>query len=63
MEQNENSLIAFEKISKAVDRTIDDFQHVGMQVHELSDIVETIGTSTKSLEHAAGKLEETLQTF
>lgn len=63
IEQNENSLIAFEKISNAVDETIDDFQHVGMQVRELSHIVETIGTSTKSLEHAAGKLEETLQTF
>jgi heam-based aerotactic trancducer len=63
IEQNDNSIIAFEKISKAVEKTIGDFQHVGMQVRELSHIVETIGTSTKSLEHAAGKLEETLQTF
>ena len=63
IEQNETSLIAFEKISSAVDNTIDDFQHVGMQVRELSHLVETIGASTKSLELAAGKLEETLQTF
>ena len=63
IDQNESSLIAFEKISKAVDKTIEDFQHVGMQVRDLSHIVETIGDSTKSLEHAAGKLEETLQTF
>ncbi|AWE06141.1 chemotaxis protein [Lysinibacillus sp. 2017] len=63
MEQNEQSLVAFEKISKAVDTTIDDFQHVGMQVRALDNIVETIGESTKSLEQAAGKLEETLQRF
>ena len=63
IEQNENSLTAFEKISNAVDKTINDFQHVGMQVRDLSHIVETIGMSTKSLEHAASKLEETIQTF
>ena len=63
IEQNEHSLIAFEKISNAVDTTIDDFQHVGMQVRALNNLVETIGESTKSLEQAAGKLEETLQTF
>lgn len=63
IEQNESSLIAFEKISTAVEKTIDDFQHVGMQVQALNHLVETIGKSTKSLEQAAGKLEETLQTF
>ena len=61
--QNEHSLIAFEKISNAVDTTIEDFEHVGKQVRELKNIVETIGQSTKSLEYASSKLEETLQTF
>ncbi|MGN7477033.1 protoglobin domain-containing protein [Solibacillus silvestris] len=61
--QNEQSLVAFEKISSAVEMTIDDFEHVGKQVRDLKDIVATIGQSTKSLEHAASKLEETIQTF
>ncbi|WP_274308906.1 globin-coupled sensor protein [Solibacillus daqui] len=61
--QNEHSLIAFDKISTAVDLTINDFEHVGKQVRELKHIVETIGESTKSLEHAASKLEETIQTL
>lgn len=61
--QNEQSLVAFEKISSAVDSTIEDFSHVGKQVRELNGVVETIGESTKSLEHAATKLEETIQTL
>lgn len=61
--QNEHSIRAFDKISTAVDGTIDDFEQVGKQVRELKHVVETIGESTKSLEHAASKLEETIQTF
>lgn len=61
--QNEHSISAFDKISTAVDGTIDDFEQVGKQVRELKHVVETIGESTKSLEHAASKLEETIQTF
>lgn len=63
IEQNEHSLVAFERITSAVDTTINDFQHVGMQVRTLKNLVETIGESTKSLEHAAGKLEESIQTL
>lgn len=63
MKQNEQSLRAFDKISHAVEMTIKDFEHVGKQVYELKHIVETIGESTKSLEHASSKLEETIQTF
>lgn len=61
--QNEHSIRAFDKISTAVDGTIDDFEQVGKQVRELKHVVETIGESTKSLEYAASKLEETIQTF
>lgn len=63
MEKNEHSLAAFEKITHAVDTTIGDFQHVGEQVRDLTDIVEKIGESTKSLECAAGTLEETIHSF
>lgn len=63
MEQNKHSLAAFGKITNAVDTTIGDFQHVGEQVRDLTGIVEKIGELTKSLESAAGTLEETIQTF
>ena len=63
MEQNEQSLASFEKISNAVETTIEDFGHVGQQVNELTEIVRTIGESTEHLEYAAGKLEETIHSF
>lgn len=63
MEQNEQSLVAFEKISNAIETTIADFEHVSEQVRELKNIVETIGASTQSLEYASSKLEETIQTL
>lgn len=63
MTQSNQSLLAFEKISNAVEMTIDDFDHVGTQIQDLKQLVETIGQSTKSLEQAAGKLENTVRAF
>lgn len=63
MEQNEHSLKSFERISAAVDTTINDFKLVGQQVSELTGIVDTIGQSTERLEEAATKLEETIASF
>lgn len=63
MEQNEHSLKSFERISAAVDTTINDFKSVGQQVSELTKIVDTIGNSTERLEEAATKLEETITSF
>lgn len=63
MEQNERSLQSFERISAAVDATIEDFHSVGQQVSELTGIVDTIGDSTERLEEAAAKLEETIASF
>lgn len=63
MEQNEKSLESFEKISFTVDSTILDFENVGQQVEELSQIVDVIGDSSERMEEAATKLKETIQTF
>ncbi|MGE7020901.1 protoglobin domain-containing protein [Solibacillus cecembensis] len=63
LEQNEHSLATFEKITHAVDTTIGDFQNVGEQVRDLNVVVEKIGESTKSLESAAGMLEEIIHSF
>ncbi|MEG0385043.1 MAG: globin-coupled sensor protein [Solibacillus sp.] len=63
LEQNEHSLATFEKITHAVDTTIGDFQNVGEQVRDLNGVVEKIGESTKSLESAAGMLEEIIHSF
>lgn len=63
MEQNEQSLASFEKISHAVDSTINDFKNVGHQVSELTQIVGSIGESTERLEEAAMKLESTVNAF
>ncbi|MER2191699.1 MAG: globin-coupled sensor protein [Solibacillus sp.] len=63
LEQNEHSLKSFERISVAVDTTINDFKSVGEQVSGLTKIVNTIGDSTERLEEAATKLEETITSF
>ncbi|PKC51091.1 hypothetical protein RhiirA1_484574, partial [Rhizophagus irregularis] len=61
--QNEKSLDSFENISKTVDSTISEFESVGIQIEELSNIVEKIGESSESLETAASQLEQTIETF
>lgn len=63
IEQNEKSLQSFDKISQTVDSTITDFENVGIQIEELSSIVEKIGKSSDHLEAAASRLENSIQTF
>ncbi len=63
IEQNEKSLESFEKISSSVDATILDFENVGQQVGELSNIVENIGSSIGQLEVASTTLKETISRF
>ncbi|BDH60171.1 methyl-accepting chemotaxis protein [Lysinibacillus sp. PLM2] len=61
--QNEKSMHSFENISKTVDSTISEFESVGIQIEELSNIVEKIGESSESLETAASQLEQTIESF
>ncbi|QCR30935.1 chemotaxis protein [Lysinibacillus sp. SGAir0095] len=63
IEQNEKSLRSFEKISSSVDATILDFENVGQQIGELSNIVENIGVSIEQLEFASTTLKETISRF
>ncbi|MEK4423877.1 globin-coupled sensor protein [Solibacillus sp. FSL K6-1523] len=63
LEQNEHSIATFEEITHAVDKTIGDFQNVGEQVHDIKGVVEEMDNSTKSLESAAGMLEEIIHSF
>lgn len=63
MEQNDKSLQSFEKISASVDATILDFENVGKQVGELSNIVEHIGDSVHQLELASTTLKDTISQF
>lgn len=61
--QNEQSLAAFENISKSIEMTISDFEHVANKVLELSVIAEQIGDSSERLEEASATLEQTIATF
>ena len=63
IEQSKKSLTSFGHISSSIETTIADFENVAMQVNELSIVAERIGESSESLEEAAAKLEETIQTF
>lgn len=63
MGQNEQSLTAFENISKSIEMTIRDFEHVAQKVLNLSTIAEQIGDSTERLEEASATLEQTIATF
>lgn len=63
IEQNDKSLQSFEKISASVDATILDFENVGKQVGELSNIVEHIGDSVHQLELASTTLKDTISQF
>lgn len=63
MGQNEQSLAAFEHISKSIEMTIRDFDNVAQKVQELTAIAEQIGDSSGRLEEASATLEETIATF
>ena len=63
MGQNEQSLAAFENISKSIEMTIRDFEHIAQKVLNLSTIAVQIGDSTERLEEASATLEQTVATF
>lgn len=63
IEQNEKSLLSFNKISSSVDMTIKDFQDVGTEVVEVTEIVKKLGDSSQKLEEASSVLQETILTF
>ncbi|WP_431028852.1 methyl-accepting chemotaxis protein [Lysinibacillus sp. LZ02] len=63
IEENKKSLASFTGISHSIETTIADFEHVGIQVEQLSFVAERIGESSERLEEAATKLEETIQTL
>ena len=63
MEQNEQSLTAFEHISHSIEATIRNFEEVANKVHELTLIAERIGDSSERLEEASATLEHTISTF
>ena len=63
MEQNEQSLAAFENISKSIEMTICDFENVAQKVQVLTTIAELIGDSSERLEEASATLEQTISAF
>ena len=63
MEQNAESLKAFDAISGSVEGSITNFQNVGRQITELATIIETIGESSEELEKVANRLDTTIRDF
>lgn len=63
IEQNLNSLKAFDAISGSVEGSIVNFQNVGSQITELANIIESIGESSEQLERAASRLDATIKDF
>ena len=63
MEQNEESLAAFENISRSIQTTIKDFEEVANKVLHLSTVATQIGESSERLEEASATLQQTIETF
>lgn len=63
IEQNLNSLKAFDAISGSVEGSIVNFQNVGSQITELANVIETIGESSEELERVASRLDTTIKDF
>lgn len=63
IEQNVESLKAFDAISGSVDSSIVNFQNVGLQITELANIIESIGESSEELEKVASRLDTTIKEF
>ncbi|MGN4125146.1 protoglobin domain-containing protein [Lysinibacillus sphaericus] len=63
IEQNVESLKAFDAISGSVDGSIVNFQNVGHQITELANIIESIGESSKELERVSSRLDTTIKEF
>lgn len=63
MEQNEESLAAFENISRSIQTTMKDFEEVATKVLQLSTVATQIGESSERLEEASATLQQTIETF
>ncbi len=63
IEQNLNSLKAFDAISGSVEGSIVNFQNVGSQIAELATVIESIGESSEELERVASRLDTTIKDF
>ncbi len=63
IEQNLNSLKAFDAISGSVEGSIVNFQNVGSQITELANVIESIGESSEELERVASRLDTTIKDF
>lgn len=63
IEQNEESLKAFDAISSSVNGSIANFQSVGLKITELAEIIETIGESSEELKQVANRLDTTIRDF
>ena len=61
--QSEKSMISFEQITTAIETTLEDFQQVGHQLSDLSQVIESIGSNSTQLEDTAKELDHTLQHF
>lgn len=63
IEQNEESLKAFDAISGSVDGSISNFQNVGLKITKLEEIIESIGESSEELKQVANRLDTTIRDF
>lgn len=63
IEQNSDSLKAFDAISGSVNGSISNFQNVGLKITELAEIIETIGESSEELKQVANRLDTTIREF
>ncbi|WP_107924539.1 globin-coupled sensor protein [Lysinibacillus parviboronicapiens] len=63
IEQNVESLKAFDAISGSVEESIINFQNVGNQITELANIIEAIGESSEELKKVASRLDTTIKEF
>ncbi|MEQ6357958.1 globin-coupled sensor protein [Lysinibacillus sp. M3] len=63
IEQNSESLKAFDAISCSVNGSISNFQNVGLKITELAEIIETIGESSEELKQVANRLDTTIREF
>jgi heme-based aerotactic transducer len=63
IEQNEESLKAFDAISGSVNGSISNFQNVGLKITELAEIIESIGESSEELKQVANRLDTTIRDF
>jgi len=63
IEQNKESLKAFDAISDSVNGSISNFQNVGLKITELAETIESIGQSSEELKQVADRLDTTIRDF